>query len=85
MPKQPKKKSTCQINFGDGTPVCKASVSSSSSAPKAKKNTFGKGVKSGNKLKGGKALVKQKKRAAKIKAKNATPPTNQKHANPRFL
>jgi hypothetical protein len=43
-------------------------------------------VKSGNKLKGGKALVRQNKRAVRKQDRNTPAPNpNQKHANPRNL
>ena len=83
--KNPLNLNSCPFLSGDGTPACSASSSNKSSAPKNKKNKFGRGVKSGNKLKGGKALAKQKEKDANKKARNATPNPNQKHATPRNL
>lgn len=81
--KNPRNTNRCA--FGDGIAACTASVSNSSNAPKRKKNTFGKGVKSGNNLMAGRKLAKHNKRIARQKERNKKTNPEQPHANPRFL
>ena len=84
-PKKKYKTQRCQFGtnsrFLGGGGKCGGRPSKKSDAPKSKKNTFGRGVKSGNSLMSGwvRNLTDRKNR------KKNNPNPNQPHANPRFL